>query len=107
MIKFICRILGIIILSSAFILIVVDGTNIIANSDIIYTTLRDVLQIACRINDSSWCNLSSITQSTDTSMRVMHWFMGLPAALHGFVIGCLLLIIGQKHHDVIGFDTRH
>lgn len=105
MLRFIIRSIGLIVLALGFVGIVLDGTRSMANASVMFTSLYDLgnalfpletktfvsgIQISGPI---SWTNVTSVT---DIALnQIMH----LPASMVGFVLGALLLKMGQKPHE--------
>jgi len=102
--RFIIRSIGLIVLALGFVGIVLDGTRSMANATLMFASLHDLgnalfpvamktftasIQISGPI---SWTNVTSVTDTT------LNQIMHLPASIVGFVVGALLLKIGQKPH---------
>ncbi|WP_445502178.1 PetM family of cytochrome b6f complex subunit 7 [Microvirga sp. G4-2] len=101
--KFLARSLGLLLVAAGFIGLVIDGTRSIVNHDISFVSLSSAAgtlfpggatgfegQIAARTYPWLW------------DPFVSH-FLQLPASLTGFLVGALLLWVGQKPLEPIGY----
>lgn len=101
--KFLARSLGLLLIAAGFIGLVIDGTRSIVNHDISFVSLSVAVgvlfpggvagfegQIAARTYPWLW------------DPFVSH-FLQLPASLTSFLTGALLLWIGQKPLEPIGY----
>jgi hypothetical protein len=101
--KFLARSLGLLLVSAGFIGLVIDGTRSIVNHAISFVSLSSAIgtvfpggvegfegQVAGRTYPWLWDSL------------VSH-LLQLPASVTGFLIGALLIWLGQKPLEPIGY----
>ena len=103
MLRFLARVLGLLLVAAGFVGLVIDGTRSIANSTVSLTPLGE---LAFTLFPRSFPLIEP------TVSRYVHpWLWDpillniflLPAALIGFVVGGALLWIGQKPAEPIGY----
>lgn len=106
MIRFFVKVLGLVLVAAGFIGIVVDGTRSIANQEIVFAPLGQVLfqmfpetfpilepAIARHVSPFLW---------DPVILTVLLW----PASLVSFVLGALLLWAAQKRTESVGYLTE-
>ena len=104
MFRFLARALGLILIAAGFVGLVIDGTRSIANGALMFTPLGEalhrvfgerylLLQPAVERHLSQWLWESVVLPTTTL----------LPASLFAFFLGVLLLWLGQKRPESIGF----
>jgi peptidoglycan/LPS O-acetylase OafA/YrhL len=103
MIRFIFRLLALIILAAAFILLIYDGAKSIADSNIHINTLG---QIWTEIHGGS---LQALRAMTERRVSARLWtliarpVLDQPAWLVLGVIGIILMLLGRKKKPLIGY----
>ena len=104
MLRFLARALGLVLTAAGFVGLVIDGTRSIANGAVMFTPLGDVGQ---RLFGERYIML----QPTIGNIHPALWdpvvlnLTLLPASVLAFTLGVLLLWIGQKRPEPIGFAT--
>jgi hypothetical protein len=103
MLRFLARALGLILIAAGFVGLVVDATRSIANSTVSFTPLGEV---AFALFPRSFPLLEpAVTRYIHPLLwdPVLLNFFLLPAAVVGFVLGAVLLRLGQKPKEPIGY----
>jgi len=103
MIRFLLRFLGLLCLALAFILLVYDGTNSIADQKWLYITSVNDLWI--------YVHQASLTQLKPAVERVAVWLwdpvtvtvLNAPSELVLAILGAVLLLLGRKKRRLIGY----
>lgn len=101
--KFLARSLGLLLAAAGFIGLVIDGTRSIANDDISFKTIGDL--VTALLSGGVPGLQASITQRAIPWLwdPVMVHVLQFPASVTAFVLGALLLWLGQKPLEPIGF----
>lgn len=102
MIRFLFRFLGLVLLATAFVFLVYDGTKSIANHQIVYTKVGDVWAIV---------DQASLNAAQDWLKQKLAWAwdpylrksFDLPAWAVVGVVAALLILIGRKKKPLIGY----
>jgi len=102
MIRFLLRFLGLILLATAFVLFVYDGTKSIANHQVFYSSV-----------DVVWANINQnslkLVQAWFQQKAVWAWdpyvqsFFDLPAWLVLAILSTILVMLGRKKKKLIGY----
>jgi hypothetical protein len=102
MIRFLLRFVGMVLLASAFIFFVYDGTKSIADQRLYVTRVAEV-----------WATFheSSLTQLQPTLERLAVWLwdpvartvLDAPVCLVLLVLGTILVLLGRKKRRLIGY----
>ena len=103
MFRFLARSLGLILLAAAFVGLVIDGTRSIANGAVSFTPLGEV---AFRLFPRSFPLIEpGVTRHVHPLLwdPVLLSFFLVPASVLGFVLGALLLWLGRKPEEPIGY----
>src|SRR5688500_10480462 len=106
MVRFLARIAGLLLVAAGFVGLVVDATRSLANSRTSFTSLGDLAAIlfprsfpllkpaiAGQVHPFLWDPI------------LLNLFL-LPASVLSFVIGALLLWLGQKPEEPIGYPAE-
>jgi hypothetical protein len=105
MLRFLARVLGLVLIAAGFVGLVIDATRSIANGAIQLTPLGDV---AFTLFPRSFPILEpAITRHVHPWLwdpLLLNVFL-LPASVVGFVLGLLLLWLGQPRRKPIGYVT--
>jgi hypothetical protein len=103
MFRFLVRFLGLILVAASFVGLVIDGTRSIANGTVSFTPLGEV---AFRLFPKSFPLIEpAVTRHVHPLLWdpvLLNLFL-LPAAVMGFVLGALLLWLGRKREEPIGY----
>ena len=103
MFRFLARTLGLFLIAAGFVGLVIDGTRSIANGTVMFVPLGEV---AYRVLGERYLLLQP---AIERHLHPALWdpvvlnFTLLPASVVGFVIGALLLWLGQKPAEPIGY----
>jgi hypothetical protein len=103
MLRFLARVLGLLLVAAGFVGLVIDGTRSIANSTVSFTPLGE---LAFTLFPRSFPLIEpAVTRYVHPWLwdPILLNFFLLPAALVGFVIGGALLWVGQKPPEPIGY----
>jgi hypothetical protein len=104
MIRFVFRFLGLVTLAAAFVLVVYDGANFIANQRLELTTI-----------DSVWAlvhpgSLKQLQPSVEQNVGPWLWqsvirpyFLEQPASLLLILFGALFILLGRRKKPLIGY----
>jgi hypothetical protein len=106
MIRFTLRLVGFLLLAIGFVGLVVDGTRSIANGELTFAPLGQVL---FQLFPDSFPMLEpAITRHLHPFLwdPVVLNFLLLPASVVGFVLGLLLFWLGQKPPEPVGYLTE-
>jgi hypothetical protein len=105
MLRFIARALGLILIAAGFVGIVIDGTRSIANGAVMFTPLGEV---AFRVFGERYLLLQP---AIERHIHPLLWdpvilnLTLLPGSVVAFLLGIVLLWLGQKRPEPIGFAT--
>jgi hypothetical protein len=105
MFRFLARTLGLLLIAAGFVGLVIDGTRSIANSGVMFTPLGEV---GYRLFGERYLLLQpAIERHVHPALwdPVVLNLTLLPASAVGFFLGVLLLWLGQKRPEPIGFAT--
>jgi hypothetical protein len=99
MIRFLLRALGLLFLAAAFVFLVYDGTRSIADGRLEYTDINEVWSIV---------HAASLQQAQQwIESHAPQWvaavLLGAPAVVTLGVIGALLIPLGRRKKDLIGY----
>ena len=103
MIRFVLRLLALVILAAAFILLIYDGAKSIADSSIHVYKLEQLW------SDLHGASLQSLQALTDRRVSVQIWpliarpVLEQPAWLVFGIIGIILMLLGRKKKPLIGY----
>ncbi len=103
MFRFLARLIGFLLIAAGFVGLVIDGTRSIANSSLSLTPLGEV---AFRAFPTYFPLLEpAVTRHVHPVLwdPVLLNILLLPAGLLAFVLGAVLLWLGQKPPEPIGF----
>ncbi len=105
MLRFLARLLGLLLMAGGFVALVYDGARSIANNAPRVTSVADV--IAALFKDKA----SALQTGVEGAAPWLWHLLGLPltlapACLVGLVLGAILLWLGQPRREPIGFLTR-
>jgi hypothetical protein len=105
MLRFIARALGLILIAAGFVGIVIDGTRSIANGAVMFTPLGEM---AFRVFGERYLLLQP---AIERHVHPLLWdpvvlnLTLLPGSVVAFLLGIVLLWLGQKPPEPIGFAT--
>ena len=105
MFRFLCRLLGFVLLAGGFVALVYDGARSIANNGLRITPLSELLFTLFK-------DRASALQGTVEGVAPWLWNLLVlpltlaPASLLGLGLGAALLWLGQPAREAIGFLTR-
>ncbi len=102
MIRFLLRFIGLILLSTAFVLFVYDGTKSIANQQVFYSRVDDVWAII----DQNSLNLVQdwLKQKATWAWEpYMQTFFDLPTWVVLGIVAMILILLGRKKKPLIGY----
>ena len=105
MLRFIARALGLILIAAGFVGIVIDGTRSIANGAVMFTPLGEM---AFRVLGERYLLLQP---AIERHVHPLLWdpiilnLTLLPGSVLAFLLGVVLLWLGQKPPEPIGFAT--
>lgn len=103
MIRFVVRLLGLVLVAAGFVGLVVDGTRSIANSTLTFTPLGE---LGFTLFPKAFPLLEpAVTRHIHPALwdPVLLNVLLLPASVLGFALGALLLWLGQKPAEPIGY----
>ncbi len=101
--RFLVRASGLLLLAAGFVGLVIDGTKSVANGHVVFTPLGE---LAFMLFPRQFPILEpAVTRHVHPFLwdPVLLNFFLLPAAVIGFVLGALLLWLGQKPPEPIGY----
>lgn len=104
MLRFLARALGLILVAAGFVGIVIDGTRSIANGTVMFTPLGEA---ALRIFGERYLLLQPAVERLHPALwdPVVLNLTLLPGSVVAFLLGVVLLWLGQKPPEPIGFAT--
>lgn len=103
MLKFLARMLGLLLVAAGFVGLVIDGTRSIVNNMISFTTVDGLIGLAVP---------GGVPElQTRVATRLSPWLwdslfihlLQLPASVTAFLVGAFLLWVGQKSMEPIGY----
>ncbi len=106
MLRFLSRVLGFILIASGFVGLVVDGTRSIANNAVSFTPLGGVALSLFRDR------YLALQPAIERNLHPFLWdpiLLNLtlaPASLVAFAFGAILLWLGHKPREAIGYVAR-
>ena len=105
MFRFLLRVLGFLILAAGFVGLVIDGTRSIANSQVILTPMGE---LAFSLFPRSFPLLEpAVTRLSPVLWDpVVRTLLLLPASVAGFALGALLLWLGRRRPEPIGYRAE-
>lgn len=106
MIRFLVRVIGLLLVAAGFVGVVVDGTRSIANHEISFAPLGEVLfQLFPRtfpmLEPAITRHISPVLWDP-VLLTVLLW----PASIVSFVLGAFLLWLSQKRPEPVGYLTE-
>jgi hypothetical protein len=106
MLRFLVRALGFLLIAAGFVGLVIDGTRSIANGALGFTPLGQIAHAMLR--EKFLLIEPGVTRHVHPWLwdPVLLNFFLMPAALLAVLIGILLLWLGQKPQEPIGFLAR-
>ncbi|MBF9233822.1 PetM family of cytochrome b6f complex subunit 7 [Microvirga alba] len=101
--KFLARSLGLLLVAAGFIGLVIDGTRSIVNNDISFVSLNGLVNAV--FPDGVPGLQARVAQRSIPWLwdPVLVHVLQFPASVTGFVLGALLLWLGQKPLEPIGY----
>lgn len=104
MLRFLARVLGLLLLAAGFVGLVVDATRSIANETVSFTPLGDV---AAMLLPRAFPTLPATVGGIHPALwdPVLVSLFLVPAAVAGVVLGALLLWLGQRRAEPIGYPA--
>jgi hypothetical protein len=106
MLRFLARAIGLVLIAASFVGLVIDATRSIANGAVQFTPLGE---LAFQLFPRSFPILEpAVTRHIHPWLwdPVLLNLLLLPAAAIGFVLGVLLLWLGQKPAELIGYRAE-
>jgi uncharacterized iron-regulated membrane protein len=105
MLRFLARLLGLVLLAAGFVGLVVDGTRSIANGALSFTALGEV---GYRLFGERYLLLQPTVEKVHPFLwnSIVLNLLLAPAALFAFMLGVVLLWLGRKPEEPIGYATR-
>lgn len=106
MIRFLLRLIGLLLIAAGFVGLVIDGTKSIANARVMFTPLGE---LALSLFPKQFPLLEpAVTRHVHPFLwdPILLNFFLLPASVVGFVLGALLLWLGQKPQEPIGYPVE-
>ena len=103
MIRFVLRFIGLMMLATAFIFLVYDGTKSIANQHFVYTKISEIwtnIDQASLNRVEDWMNQKALW-AWDPYLQAV--FDHLPAWIVLGVIAMILILLGRKKKPLIGY----
>ena len=103
MLRFLARALGLILIAAGFVGIVIDGTRSIANGTLMFTPLGEAV---ARVFGERYFLLQP---AIERNLHPLLWdpvvlnLTLLPGSVVAFLLGVVLLWLGQKRPEPIGF----
>jgi hypothetical protein len=104
MIRFLFRFLGLVTLAAAFVLVVYDGANFIANRRLDLTTIESVWAL---LHPNS---LKQFQPTVEQNVAPWLWqsvvqpyFLEQPASLLLILVGALFILLGRRKKPLIGY----
>jgi hypothetical protein len=106
MLRFLARVLGLLLVAGSFVGLVIDGTRSIANGVVSFTPLS---KFAFTLFPRTFPLIEpTVNQKVHPFLWdpvLLHVFL-LPAAIVGFALGIVLLWLGQRPPEPIGFRAE-
>jgi hypothetical protein len=106
MFRFLARLIGLILVAAGFVGLVIDGTKSIANSKVQFTPLGE---LAFTLFPKQFPLIEpAVTRHVHPFLWdpvLLNLFL-LPASVVGFVLGAVLLWLGQKPAEPIGYPVE-
>jgi hypothetical protein len=97
--KFLVRSLGLLLVAAGFVGLVIDGTRSMVNQSVSFVSIEGAVGI---LFPGAVKGLEGQTYSWLWDPWVVQFFQ-LPASVTGFLIGALLLWLGQKPTEPVGY----
>jgi len=101
--KFLARSLGLLLIAAGFVGLVIDGTRSIVNNAVSFASIG---KVAGAIFPNGIASLEgSIAQRGYPWLwdPIVTGLLQMPASITGFLVGALLMLIGQKPLEPIGY----
>jgi hypothetical protein len=106
MLRFLARVLGLVLVAASFVGLVIDGTRSIANGAVTFTPLG---KLAFALFPQTFPLIEpTVTRNVHPWLWdpvLLNLFL-VPAAVAGFVLGILLLWLGQRPPEPIGYRAE-
>lgn len=103
--KFFVRFLGLVLAAAGFVGLVIDGTRSIVNDAVSFAPLAGVVNVLYPGGVAGLQAQLAIPAYPWLWDSVATHLLALPASLIGFVLGALLIWLGQKPLEPIGYMT--
>jgi hypothetical protein len=106
-VRVLARLMGLLLVAAGFIGLVVDGTRSIVNESLSFSSLRALVEAV------SPTALASLQTATTQNIHPVLWdpilteLLLLPASVVGLILGLMLLWLGQKPLEPIGYLASH
>jgi hypothetical protein len=102
MFRFLLRVLGLLLMAAGFVGLVIDGTRSIANSQVVLTPIGEM---AFSLFPRSFPLLEPAVARIHPYLwdPIVRTLLLLPASVVGFAVGILLLWLGRRPPEPIGY----
>ena len=105
MLRFLVRLIGLLLMAAGFVALVYDGARSIANNGLRVTTVADVF--AALFKDKAGALQTQVEGAAPWLWHILGLPLTLaPASMVGLLVGIVLLWLGQPGREPIGFLTR-
>jgi hypothetical protein len=104
MFKFLARILGLLFVAAGFVGLVIDGTRSIANSEVTFTPLSE---LGLALFPKSFPLLEPAARHVLPILwdPILVHILLLPGSLVGIVLGAILLWLGRRRPEPVGYQA--
>jgi hypothetical protein len=106
MLRFLIRVLGLLLLAGGFVALIVDGTRSLAGGRLLVTTLR---KGAAELFPLAYQALQSAVEQHLSAFLwdpVIATLLLTPISLAFGGVGALLIVLSHKQHEAIGYSSR-
>jgi len=105
MLRFLARLSGMFLIAAGFVGLVIDGTRSIANGALSFTAVGEV---GFRLFGDRYLQLQPAVEKVHRLLwdPILLKITLAPAAPFGFALGALLIWLGRKPEEPIGYATR-